>query len=92
MNHLYGDLNIQKYFDAIKKITSASILKYYGPRRSLVLQTDATFKGLGALFFKKATQYTLPVKVSGHTKKDILQLNLSLLQLLGPWRNSIIFM
>ena len=46
-------------------------------------------KALVQYLSKKATQYTLPVEVTGHTKKHMLQLNLSLLQLLGLWQNSL---
>ena len=49
MHHINGDLNTTKPLTTLKKeIVQAPILRYYDPKKEIVLQTDASMKGLGA--------------------------------------------
>ena len=65
-------------FDAMKKKLPVPLLKLQ-PWKILVL------------YLLRRPPSILPVKVSKNTKKHTWQLKLSLLQLLGPWKNSITF-
>ena len=47
-----------------QEIKSAPILAYYSPKKQIVLQTDVSIKGLGAVFYKKKNQYILQAKHS----------------------------
>ena len=40
-------------FDAIKKVISAPILKYYAPSKPVTLKTDASLKGLDAVLLQE---------------------------------------
>ena len=45
----------EKSFKLVKKeIANAPILAYYNPRKTTVLQTDASIKGLGACLLQEA--------------------------------------
>ena len=47
--HLTGDRSMMKHLVSSKKeVTAAPILAYYNPNKLMVLQMDASCKGLGA--------------------------------------------
>ena len=54
-----------------KEIAKAPVLAYYDPKKDRVLQTDTSFKGLGACLMQQGKLYTLPVKASLKPKKDM---------------------
>ena len=59
-------------FNMIKKeIAKAPILVDYDPNKEMVLQTDASIKGLGHASCNKASLCTLPVKLSLKPKKGM---------------------
>ena len=89
MYHLYGNLSKLKHLmPSRKKLPVSPYSNIMTPKNITLCKQIQAQKVLVQYFSKKAIQCNLAVEVSSQTKKYMLKLNLSHLQLLGS-KNSV---
>ena len=78
-------------FDVIKKeLVKVPILAYYNPNKEMVLQTDASIKGLGACLLQNSKPVYFASKALTETQKGYIAIELESLAVAWPWKNSTI--
>ena len=77
----------QSAFDLMKKeIASVSVLVYYNPKEQIVLQTDASIKGLGTCLLQDEKLVYFTGKASTDAQNGYVAIELESLAVVWAWR------